>query len=72
MQARSLLCKMSVEEKIKYEESISQLQRTYARAPAYPCSMLKSQLLKSMAEYVAKADAASAPSVTVKMEVVGD
>jgi DNA polymerase III delta prime subunit len=74
MQARSLLCKMSVEEKMKYEDSVVQLQRTYAKAPAFPCSMLKSQLLKLMADYVAKADAvvASAASVTVKMEVVGD
>ena len=74
MQARSLLCKVPVEEKIKHEESVLQLQRTYAKPPPFPSTIPKSQLLQIMADYIAKADVAAvaAASVSVKMEVAGD
>jgi hypothetical protein len=74
MQARSLLCKVPVEEKIKYEESVLQLQRTYAKPPPFPSTIPKSQLLQIMADYIAKADVAAvaAASVSVKLEVAGD
>jgi hypothetical protein len=73
MKARCLLCKVSVEEKMQFEESVLKLQRTYVRAPPFPSTMPKSQILQVMAEYVTSAAAAAAAaSVTVKMEVAGD
>jgi hypothetical protein len=61
-----------VEEKLKYEESVLQLQRTYAKPPPFPSTMAKAHVLQLMADYVLKADAAPAASVTLKMEVTGD
>jgi hypothetical protein len=72
MQARSLLCRVPVEEKLKYEESVLQLQRTYAKPPPFPSTMAKAHVLQLMADYVLKADAAPAASVTLKMEITGD
>ncbi len=74
MQARSLLCKVPVEEKIKYEECVLQLQRTCAKPPPFPSTIPKSQLLQHMADFVTKADVATiaAASVSVKMEVAAE
>ena len=74
MQARCLLCKVAVEEKMAYEESVLQLQRTYAKPPPFPSTMPKSSLLKLMSDYISQAAAAAtaSASVTMKMEVSGD
>ena len=74
MQARCLLCKVSVEEKMAHEESMLQLQRTYAKPPPFPSTMQKSSLLQMMSDYIsqAAATAAASASVTLKMEVTGD
>jgi hypothetical protein len=72
MQARCLLCKVPVEEKLKYEEQVSQLQRTYAKPPPFPSTIPKEHLLQLLADYVIKADAAATASVTLKMEFSGD
>jgi hypothetical protein len=73
MQARCLLCKVAVEEKMAYEESVLKLQRTYAKPPPFPSTMPKASLLKVMSDYISQAAAATASaSVTMKMEVAGD
>lgn len=74
MQARSLLCKVSVEEKMAHEESVLQLQRTYAKTPPFPSTMPKPSLIQVMADYISPsaAMATASASVTLKMEVAGD
>jgi hypothetical protein len=74
MQARSLLCKVSVEEKMAHEESVLQLQRTYAKTPPFPSTMPKPSLIEVMADYISPsaAMATASASVTLKMEVAGD
>jgi hypothetical protein len=72
MQARCLLCKVPVEEKLKYEEQVSLLQRTCAKPPPFPTTMPKALVLQLLADYVFKADAAAAASVTLKMEFAGE
>ena len=74
MQARSLLCKVSVEEKMAHEESVLQLQRTYAKTPPFPSTMPKLSLIQVMADYISPSAvmATASASVTMKMEVAGD
>jgi hypothetical protein len=68
MQARSLLCKISVGEKMAHEESALQLLRTYAKIPPFPSTMLKPSLIQVMADCISPSAAMATASASVTLK----